>query len=394
LIHRGIVLDKSGDHIIVLTRESEYFKLKKKGDIEVGKEIMFLEEDILREREGIHIPKAIAAAIIIIALSWGMVYQFGIDLLGSFRTYAVVSLDINPSLQFEVNKRERVRKVIPLDEDANSIIDSKMIGMDIEEAIFYSINRAIEGNFITGENNVILIANGVKKEDFNLSLGEDIDSRIKENIHEDLEVIFISLDKEDVKEAEKNHISLGKYEMFKLINEGNPEKTLKDIKETPVSELIMENREYLKGKIAGSKGNGGRANETLKEKNDKEIKEETKDKKAEDRLEEKARKERDKKEREEEREIRKKEKDTNKEWEKSEKEKIKEVRKSQKEREKEKWNKDRENKGNNRGGSKKEDNKNEGNKLNNRVKLKDNREKDKGNQTLIPLIRRVSLLKH
>ena len=142
MAYKGLVMETTNDYIIVLTDDSKYVKLKKKGDIDIGKKIMFIDEDIVKNKNNYYTPLlGIAAAIILLITT--IFGQFGFNIMGNFETYAIVSLDINPSIEFKIDKKKIVRDIKSLNEDGVDLIDDNMIGMKIEDAIVFSIKTAL-----------------------------------------------------------------------------------------------------------------------------------------------------------------------------------------------------------------------------------------------------------
>lgn len=239
------------DCIIVLTDSNNYLKLKKKSNIDIGKKIMFIEEDIIKkQKKSIRPLIGIAAAIILLITT--VIGQYGMELIDGFNAYAIVSVDINPSLEFQIDKKEIVKKIKALNNDGEELLDEKMIGMKIEEAILYSIKTAFNKKYINNANNVVLISEMMmdNKEVKSLKVMED---KINEKIDEDEEIkdinlIYIQSDKEDLKKARENKVSIGKYEVYKVLSNNNSNLKIEDIKDKKVSDIVKENKDITKDK--------------------------------------------------------------------------------------------------------------------------------------------------
>jgi len=249
LVYRGSVLEIAKEHIIVLTNDCNYLKLRKKGNIEIGKEIMFIDDDIIKDKSRGYRPLLIGIAATIILLVITSLGHLGLNFLGGFETFAIVSLDINPSLEFEIDSDKIVRKVNPLNEDAKTLIDDNMIGITIEDAVNIVIDEAIEKNYLNEVNNTILISDTViknKSKDIP-NLKKDIIDKIKENEElQDINLVYIKSNNEDLKEARKNKISIGKYEIYKVVSKEKPNISIEEIKDKKISEIVKENENLVK----------------------------------------------------------------------------------------------------------------------------------------------------
>ncbi|SKC85617.1 anti-sigma factor domain-containing protein [Maledivibacter halophilus] len=251
MIYKGLIMEVQKDCIIVLTDSNNYLKLKKKSNIDIGKKIMFIEEDIIKkQKKSIRPLIGIAAAIILLITT--VIGQYGMELIDGFNAYAIVSVDINPSLEFQIDKKEIVKKIKALNNDGEELLDEKMIGMKIEEAILYSIKTAFNKKYINNANNVVLISEMMmdNKEVKSLKVMED---KINEKIDEDEEIkdinlIYIQSDKEDLKKARENKVSIGKYEVYKVLSNNNSNLKIEDIKDKKVSDIVKENKDITKDK--------------------------------------------------------------------------------------------------------------------------------------------------
>lgn len=248
-------MESTEDYIIVLTDDANYLKLKNKGSTDVGKKIMFIEDDIIKEKNKYVRPfiGVVAAVIMLMAILIG---QFGIDLIDGSKAYAIVSLDINPSLEFQIDKKEVVRKVRSLNEDGKDLIVDSMIGMKIEDAITLSIKEALNKNYLNNTNNIVLLSDVIMDDDPQDSI--IIEKKIFKKVEEDselenIDIIYVDSDKEDLEKARKSQVSVGKYKVYEIISENNPDVKINDIKEKKVSEIVRENKELTNTKKVKTK---------------------------------------------------------------------------------------------------------------------------------------------
>jgi len=250
MVYKGLVMEATKDYIIVLTEDINYVRLKRKENIDIGKRIMFIEEDIIKERNKSLKPLiAIAAAIILIITT--VIGQFGFDFMGNFQAYAIVSLDINPSLEFQIDEKEIVRRVNSLNKDGKELLDHNMVGMKIEDAIALSLKIALNKNYLSNENNVVLISDVIMNDDAVVStiIEGKIFKKIEENVElENIDIIYLDSNKEDLEKARKNNLSIGKYEVYKMVSDKNPDVEIKDIKDKKISDIVKENKDLTKGK--------------------------------------------------------------------------------------------------------------------------------------------------
>ena len=274
MAYKGLVMETTNDYIIVLTDDSKYVKLKKKGDIDIGKKIMFIDEDIVKNKNNYYTPLlGIAAAIILLITT--IFGQFGFNIMGNFETYAIVSLDINPSIEFKIDKKKIVRDIKSLNEDGVDLIDDNMIGMKIEDAIVFSIKTALNKQYLDNENKVILVSDVIMDEKIKHStlIEDNIFEKVEEEKDlENINVIYIDSDKDDLEKARKNQVSVGKYKVYEIVSEDNPDVKIEDIKEKKVSEIVKENKELTEKENVKTKKNNNKKESDKSDKENKKIK--------------------------------------------------------------------------------------------------------------------------
>ena len=87
-----------------------------------------------------------------------------------------LTLDINPSIEIELDKENNILDIIPIDEDAEKMINNtKFIGKKLKESLEVLVDKTIENKYIFNENISILL------------FGDNIDLRI---VKDDLEHII------------------------------------------------------------------------------------------------------------------------------------------------------------------------------------------------------------
>ncbi|MCT4619724.1 MAG: anti-sigma factor domain-containing protein [Marinisporobacter sp.] len=250
MVYRGCVLKIEEGFAIVLTEHAKYMKIIKKDGLAVGKEIIFVKEDIYREKKAnIKNISLIVAVFMIMVLSTIKIDQF--DTLETMNYAAIVSIDINPSIEFKINEEEKVLQVEALNTEGKELIDREFRDMFIEEAILIVIDNAKKKEYITKEKNKVLIATAAVEEN---AKEKTIDvKKIKEKIQEnekieDIDLFYIQGNEKDLKEAKEENISIGKYEVYKQSKEKGQNITLDQIKNMKVQEIVNKEIGRLKEK--------------------------------------------------------------------------------------------------------------------------------------------------
>ncbi len=102
----------------------------------------------------------VAAALVLVAVG-----AFGYALLQDDRkppaveTYSTVTIDVNPSLSIAVDKQERVVAVIPLNKDAEPLLEGlDFVGVDLDVAVNAVIGSMVRHGYVNELANSILIS--------------------------------------------------------------------------------------------------------------------------------------------------------------------------------------------------------------------------------------------
>ncbi len=118
---------------------------------------------------------AVAAAAAVV-ITGGIITA---NAIGNNQTVAVVAFDINPSLEIEVNGKERVLRVNALNEDAKIVLekmDFEGVGLDV--TVNALVGSMLKHGYLSVEQNSILISVNTKDGDKQNSLRRDISESV------------------------------------------------------------------------------------------------------------------------------------------------------------------------------------------------------------------------
>lgn len=257
MVYKGCVIKVEDRFAVVLTTGAQYLKIIKKDGLILGKEILFVEEDLYREK-GLSIKSfgLTAAVFILLFLSITLYHRLG-QWLPLQQVAAVVSIDINPSVELEVNKENKVLRSVAINEEGKQLVDTSLKGLTIEDAVVKVVNKAKSLQYITDEKNAILISTVVLKEEAKASQPQ-IEDAILEKIYEqdalqELQVIYVRSKKEDIEKAREEKISIGKYEVYLEAKAEKQEITVEQIRKAKVQDLVNQGVGKLKEKEAVKK---------------------------------------------------------------------------------------------------------------------------------------------
>ncbi|WP_226668410.1 anti-sigma factor domain-containing protein [Metabacillus litoralis] len=245
---KGVVVDCNDDFITLLTPEGQFLKANnKKGMYELGEEITFFplinerEEAATRESRllknkvinALSFKKTRIGAITFLAIMF-LIISF-LPYVNQNKTYAYMSIDINPSFEVKISDDLTVLSLDPINEEAEKLI---LLLPNWQDKPFTDVVNSIvqqsksEGYMYPGKE--ILIATVVNQEDKEIEekLEENMD-QIRHSIEEDDMVVkTIETDTETRDKAKKQGISTGKY--LELTND----EEVQEVENVTVPEII------------------------------------------------------------------------------------------------------------------------------------------------------------
>ncbi|WP_294153554.1 anti-sigma factor domain-containing protein [uncultured Clostridium sp.] len=237
---KGLIMELKNDYAIVLNDDGGMEKIVIKPQMAVGQKIFYFDEDIAVTEEvstSNHgkfkysaFMKSFGSIAALFLIAFTFFYNMNIN-----KTVAVVSLDINPSIQIEVDNNQNILKVTGMNNDGKNIDFSGIKGCNINDGIKAIKDILVEKEYLKNNRDVLVGFAFVKN-------GEtaDYEDNIKEAVlatFDSENVTYLKAeDKKDVNEAKEKGISLGRYEASKVVDE----ETKKKIVNAPVKEITEQ----------------------------------------------------------------------------------------------------------------------------------------------------------
>ena len=201
---KAVILDTDKNEATVMTDGGDIIGIRNKG-YEIGQEITLHQKKRTGSINRIAgIVGAAAAALVITGGIGGYAY---------YTPYGTVSLDVNPSIEYTINRFDRVLDVTGINDDGDDILfglDTKsLINRNIETAIEDTIEQIdAEGYFSDEDGNYVVLTANTKEEAHTDTLLSNLDNNVKQR--ENLEPISFKVSDDEITEAHSQGISPGK----------------------------------------------------------------------------------------------------------------------------------------------------------------------------------------
>lgn len=180
--------------------------------------------------------------------------------IGYMAPVGVVSLDVNPSLEYTINCFDRVLDVAAVNEDAAALLE----GMNERDLLYCSVDDALEQTVLalreegyltaTSVNNVVISAYS-----YNEQHTEQIADRLSRRIgsQSDLSVYAVPVSKDEVKSAHSLGTTAGKLHMIERLDTVWGEEDIssaEDWIDQPMRRILRETELQEKAQKLGEKG--------------------------------------------------------------------------------------------------------------------------------------------
>ncbi|MBR1416767.1 MAG: hypothetical protein IJ572_03000 [Bacilli bacterium] len=152
------------------------------------------------------------------------------------RTVSTITLDINPSIEINLDRNEKVKNIKALNDDAEEIISDNLKGKSLDDTFEILITNLVEKGYVNKEDNldVVLYVDGKIT---NKIVSEKIEFEFgKKEIHTEI-ITIDNVTKEDENLAKKYNVSPAKIAYIKTIVKENESINVEDLANKSVSEL-------------------------------------------------------------------------------------------------------------------------------------------------------------
>ena len=152
-----------------------------------------------------------AAAVLLLAVGGGAAYAM---------PYGVVSLDVNPSIEYTINRFDYVLSVEGVNEDGRALLagmdSSKLVHRRIEDALEASVAQLEAGDW--SESDEILISAGTKTEAHSEKLLSELETGLRSR-RENLQIHALTVSEDEISEAHREGMSAGRRRVLRELGE-------------------------------------------------------------------------------------------------------------------------------------------------------------------------------
>ncbi|MFF2286867.1 anti-sigma factor domain-containing protein [Peribacillus butanolivorans] len=248
---KGVILSINKRFVTLLTPEGEFLKTKRQErTYEVGEEITFspVKPKVTLSFSSFHLSfkkKAVLSVAAALLILFSILPSYSSEHVSAYMT-----IDVNPSIELELNDHLEVLKLTGLNEDGKLVIDqlTNWKGKEIKTVTNRIVETTKQLGYLKGNKQIVVsttLLDKDKKLDKNLK--EEIKEISKQGNVSQTKMKVIQATKTDRKQARKQGVSTGKY-VEKKLNE-DKEKVKVNTREPATDKNVEGNTETLEEKI-------------------------------------------------------------------------------------------------------------------------------------------------
>ena len=148
-----------------------------------------------------------------------------------------IMIDINPSFEIKVGFGNKVKKIIPVNDDARGLFDDSKLNGKSLNSVLKDISKIIvdRGFAPDGETSILVYSEGINSE----SIGKELKNYFRENEVEVEVIVIKKITTEDKKIAKEYGISPSKAAYINSIKKDNDKVEIADLINTSIEDLIF-----------------------------------------------------------------------------------------------------------------------------------------------------------
>lgn len=237
MYNKGIILEVKEKYSLVLKDDSTVVRIRNKENMEVGDTIFFLEEDLYEVNKSRNTMKNKIIPILTVAAMLVLLVLPMIKNNTTGEAYALMSIDVNPSIEFELDENKNIVNVYGVNDDGKDINLDELKGKTLEEGIkiletYLSKNYSNTKEGIVGFTFINKINNNKYEEEVKNTISEGL---------KNTKFVYLKGTDEDIALAREKGVSIGRYEALCDLDEDTLEDTIENMSVDEIMSLLSAN---------------------------------------------------------------------------------------------------------------------------------------------------------
>ncbi|OLN33925.1 hypothetical protein DSOL_0103 [Desulfosporosinus metallidurans] len=240
---KAVVLEKNGSQYTVLGENGTFRQVYRRQDAEVGEEIEI--------RTGIEIFSGLrvwagAAAVFLLVLT----ALLGWNLYQAPTAVALLSVDINPSLQFTIDAQGHLLKLQTQNEDAKRMLSQiDLTGKSLDQVLEQVVNQAVKQKFLDSEQQWVVVGYSPMTNKTEEQMPKELNKNqiiawVTEKVEKQgftPQVAVFTLTPQERELAQKGELTLGEYALWQAAQKAGVVTRPEMLKETSERVRLLDN---------------------------------------------------------------------------------------------------------------------------------------------------------
>ncbi len=240
---KAIVMEVKDNYIIVMKEGGSLVKINKKGDIKVGQSIYCFEDDLYVEKS-INKRKSFTSYIVPLGVVAALLCVLCLPMIKntspiSNNDYAILTFDVNPSIEFNLDEEGKIINVSGVNDDANKLDIDSLKGLSLKEGATKLKDILSSKNYLGNKNSVLVGFSFIGKNN-NASYEKMVQTTVKDTFT-GTNVAFMKGSEAGIKKAKEQGISIGKYEAIAKLDEDGVEEAFENLSTQELLDLLKAN---------------------------------------------------------------------------------------------------------------------------------------------------------
>ncbi len=162
-MNKGVVLELNNDIATLMSEDGRFLRVKAFPGLYPGMEMVYNDMDIIRTKSKaspkLKFPMGFTRIAVAVVMGFAMISGSYVYYDNNMAVYASVTVDVNPSMQLDIGKRNQVVDVQEFNTDAVTLLEGlDLKGQQVDDAISEVEDRLQEkGYFKSDKENFMLI---------------------------------------------------------------------------------------------------------------------------------------------------------------------------------------------------------------------------------------------
>lgn len=253
MINVGTIMEIYTNKALVMTVNFDLVYVKIKPEMYLGQQICFKSQEIIKpeSKKKFFVASGIAAIFMFAFITYFIIQNSVIHTTKNIG-YAFVDIDINPSIEFLIDKKNNVKDVLSLNSDADNLTkDLDLNNLPVTHAIEEVIEASKkEGLLNSTQNNVVLISASLNPESDQFKAEDNADEKLNQlmlslksiygETNNEYSIKVVKVNSDTKKQASKNGLSIGRQLMLTKAHNNGIALTLNEAKTGSLSSLMKK----------------------------------------------------------------------------------------------------------------------------------------------------------